>query len=179
MQLKRERDRLPRHTKGLREDLAKLIASVDGDAPWEACWQNGSTKTEKTDKRTMTKLTSFMVVAVHANCPLVAGFLQWAGAGTFLNVPRKTTPLHAALEEGHLTLMETMIQNLGGSLYIPDAQNRLPKDMRNMTPALLMKLEKVSPQIYRSHSSLHNITFVSFLPLLSDFNTSSFLFYHS
>lgn len=132
-QLKRERDRLPRHTKGLREDLAKLIASIDGDKPWEACWQSG---------RTMAKLTSFMVTAVRANCPLTAGFLQWAGAGAFFSASRKTTPLHAALEEGNLSLTETLIRDLGASLYIPDARDHFPKDISNMTPALLDKLER-------------------------------------
>ena len=99
----------------------------------------------------MAKLTSFMVIAVRANCPLIAGFLQWAGAGAFFSASRKTTPLHAALEKGNLGLTETLMRDLGASLYIPDAQNRSPKDMSNMTFALLDKLETVSSQICTSY----------------------------
>ena len=59
----------------------------------------------------MAKLASFMVMAVRASCPLIAGFLQWTGAGA-----KKTTPLHVALEDSNLSLTETLMRDLGASL---------------------------------------------------------------
>lgn len=169
--MKCERDRLPRYTKGLREDLNELIQAIDGDSPWEACWNVGSTKEEKLEnkttvderprweacwqkgstikkrkfeKRTADKLTSHMMVAARANCPLIASFLQWAGAWSYFSAAG-TTPLHAALTAGNMTLAETMLRNLGASLYIPDSEQRLPKDIiKKMSLAKLKKLEEVS-----------------------------------
>lgn len=169
--LKRERDKLPRNIKGLREDLTELIKAVDGDTPWEAswvrgdskkgnsgdktnidgrtqwqaCWQKGSTaKKEKLKERSLKKLTSFMVVAVRANCPLIASFLQRAGAWSYFN-PTGITPLHTALKAGNLTLVETMLRNLGASLYTPDSEHIYPKDIiKKLDIAKLKKLEEVS-----------------------------------
>ncbi|KAG0725312.1 Espin-like protein [Chionoecetes opilio] len=139
-QLKQERDRLP-HTRGLRSDFASLIATVDGDTPWEAAWPEVNTIIGRTEERTAARLTNFMVVAAKANCPLVASFLRWAGAWPFCIGRNGTTPLHAALKAGHLALAEMMVRDLGASVYIPDATQGLPRDMKQMPPHLLKRLE--------------------------------------
>lgn len=181
-ELKRERDRLPRHTSGLRYDLTELIEAVDGDAPWEACWKMGNSKKEnlgdkttadegarweacwqkgstakkkKLDERTTDKLTSFMVIATRANCPLIASFLQRAGAWSYFNAAG-TTPLHAALKTGNLNLAETMVRNLGASLYIPDSEHSLPKDIIGKMDAA--KLKKLEEEVYkREKRKLENL----------------------
>lgn len=169
-QLQRERDKLPRSTKGLRGDLAELIKDVDGNTPWEASWKTGNSESEKSEDKTdvggrarwqacwqkgttaekekvqgrrLGKLTSFMVTAVRANCPLIASFLHRAGAWSYFS-PEGTTPLHAALKAGNLTLAETMLRNLGASLYIPDCEHCYPKDIiKKMDISLLKELEEV------------------------------------
>lgn len=144
-----------------------MIKVIDGDAPWEACWktenskkeppvdrkarqeacwQKGSTaKKRKLDEKPAIKLTSYMVTAARANCPLTASFLQRAGAWSYFSVAG-TTPLHAALETGNMNLVEAMMRNLGASLYIPDSKDNLPRDIiEKMDVAKLKELEEVNP----------------------------------
>lgn len=70
-----------------------------------------------------------MAEATRANCPLTATFLQQAGAWSFLSGPQLASPLHAAMEAGHWCMVDMLVRDLGGCLYVPDGEGRLPKDM--------------------------------------------------
>ncbi|KAK8384402.1 hypothetical protein O3P69_009307 [Scylla paramamosain] len=141
-QLQWERKRLPRGG-GLRDDLARLIATVKGDTPWEARWPEESRAKAKIEQRSTAKLTAFMVTAAQANCPLTVAFLRWAGAWPFFSRQRGTTVLHAALTAGHLHLVEVLVRDLGASLYIPDSSGCQPSHMHQMPPHLFTRLQMV------------------------------------
>lgn len=120
-------------TKEIHKGVDRLVKELSGDAPWRARWPRG---------KTFAQLTKLMVIAAHANCPLICSFLYQAGAESFSTDKNGSTPLHAALEAKHWTMAKQILGNMGGSLYLPDGGRRLPTDM--ITPELLHQLEEVS-----------------------------------
>lgn len=138
-QLKREKARLPHgSTKTIEElhkDLTHVTNIMESHEPWVACWPEG---------RSMATLTTFMTIATRANCPLMVSFLRWAGAWPFFSVgSRGTTPLHAAIQGKHFSLVRAMVRDLGASLYIPDTRGCLPRDMEQLPSGLRTQLEEV------------------------------------
>lgn len=109
-----------------------LLMAIKGDAPWKAAWPK--------DKPQL--LSALMAEAVLADCPVMAGFLHRAGAWSFARGEWGSSALSSALEAGHNHMIERLIRHLGGCIYVPDADGRLPRDM--LLEAERRHLEQVS-----------------------------------
>ncbi|XP_063843963.1 uncharacterized protein LOC135090817 isoform X2 [Scylla paramamosain] len=120
--LRVEQRRLEKVSGALVKGINNLMKTIEGNTPWQAAW-----RWEKDTDRPA--LSDLLAKAAAANCPVTAAFLHRAGAWTFFTRTSGGSALHAAVEAGHQGMAEMLIRDLGGCLYMPDADGRLPVHM--------------------------------------------------
>ncbi|KAK8383372.1 hypothetical protein O3P69_019031 [Scylla paramamosain] len=104
------------------ESIDLIVSCIEGSTPWKAHWPGSKTVDH-------TLLSSLMTEAARTNCPITATFLQQAGAWPFFSGLQATSPLHAALKAGHWGMVDMLVRDLGGCVYVPDREGCLPIDL--------------------------------------------------
>ncbi|XP_063595002.1 ankyrin-2-like [Penaeus indicus] len=117
----------------LRQGINHILNTLTLCKPWQASWKISHAPSTPS-------LADLMTSAARHNCVLTMTFLQTEGALAFQCDSRGLTPLHVALQAGHLKLATTLVKHLGGSPYVRDLEYMKevmqPRAMRELEQCL-------------------------------------------
>ncbi|XP_042858456.1 uncharacterized protein LOC122244579 [Penaeus japonicus] len=116
------RDKIQTEMQSLDGDLQApartLLGALDGEKPWEATFECPANSSDSLD--------SFLFRACKGGATTLAWWI-WNSGGSAVSLHREgATPLHAALDAGHLDTARALALHMGGNLFLPDAAGRLP-----------------------------------------------------
>nr|XP_027209272.1 serine/threonine-protein phosphatase 6 regulatory ankyrin repeat subunit A-like [Penaeus vannamei] len=103
------------------QPLAKsLVNSLEGKKPWDA-------KVSITENSAIT-LDSLLFRACANGATTFAWWIWHSGGSAVSQNKDKRTPLHAALDSGHLDTATNLVLHMGANLFLPDNVGRAPVD---------------------------------------------------
>ncbi|XP_042891227.1 uncharacterized protein LOC122265847 [Penaeus japonicus] len=116
------RDKIQTEMQSLDGDLQAparmLLEALDGKKPWEAIFGRPDSSSDSLD--------SFLFRACKGGATTLAWWI-WNSGGSAVSRHREgATPLHAALDAGHLDTARALALHMDGNLFLPDAAGRLP-----------------------------------------------------
>ncbi|XP_042881990.1 uncharacterized protein LOC122259333 isoform X2 [Penaeus japonicus] len=98
-----------------------LVKSLEGDKPWDA--------KVITSRDSSVALNSRLFRACAAGATTFAWWIWHSGGNTLSQDKDGETPLHAALDAGHLDTATALVLHMGANLFLPDHKGRAPVDL--------------------------------------------------
>ncbi|XP_027209268.2 uncharacterized protein [Penaeus vannamei] len=98
-----------------------LVKSLEGDKPWDA-------KINVIGDSSST-LDSLSFRACASGATTVAWWIWHSGGSAVSQNKNEETPLHAALDAGHLGTASALVLHMGANLFLPDKNGRAPIDL--------------------------------------------------
>ncbi|XP_063613220.1 ankyrin-3-like [Penaeus indicus] len=95
-----------------------LLEALDGDRPWEAALELPAGSSDSVD--------ALLFRAAKGGAATLAWWIWNSGGSAVSRHTKGATPLHAALDEGHLDAARALALHMGGNLFLPDDSGRLP-----------------------------------------------------
>ncbi|XP_063613219.1 uncharacterized protein LOC134786542 [Penaeus indicus] len=109
-----------------------LLEALDGDRPWEAALELPAGSSDSVD--------ALLFRAAKGGAATLAWWIWNSGGSAVSRHTKGATPLHAALDEGHLDAARALALHMGGNLFLPDDSGRLPISLMSHADRIIKEM---------------------------------------